>query len=92
MIYILSLVLIALLILNLVASYVVFKTHFIVKNRRIYQLIFIWLVPIIGAAFAIYLNREDYFYKKPKKQIGNETNMTDHSTFGIEHRGGRGGS
>jgi len=80
-------------ILNIIASYIVCKTLFIVKGRRFYQLLFIWLVPFIGAILAIYLNCEEYFNQKKEKQIGNLTSITDREAvnhaMGADHHGGR---
>lgn len=75
---------------NSIATYIVWNTHFEVKERRIYQTIFIWLVPIVGACMAIYINREDDFAKKQQTQVGNNPNITDSqaTTFG-NHTGGR---
>lgn len=50
-----------LILLNAVASYIVCKTYFEVKARKVYQLVFVWLIPFIGATLAIYLNRESWF-------------------------------
>ena len=66
------------LLLNVLATHVVFNTYFEIKERRAYQTLFIWLVPIFGAVFAMYINREDYFEQKArKKQIGNHTSITN---------------
>ena len=75
--FILGAGLIPLVILNLIATYVIFHTYFKVKSRRAYQIIFIWLVPLIGAMLAIYLNREDKFAPKSKRRIGNQTSNTN---------------
>ena len=79
--------------LNAVASYIVFKTYFEVKNRRLYQMLFIWLLPFLGAMLAIYLNRQDYFEQRRQRQIGNHTsfsNATARSHYiAANHRGGR---
>jgi len=64
-------------LLNIVATYIVFNTYFEIKERRKCQTLFIWLIPIIGAIIAIYINREDDFEEKYKKQIGNQTSITD---------------
>jgi len=81
-----------LLSLNVVATYIVIKTDFIVKARKYYQLLFIWLVPIIGGVFAIALNKEDHFDQNQKP----DSSGGPHSTYGEEneymganHRGGR---
>jgi len=66
------------LLLNVLATHVMFNTYFEIKGRRVYQILFIWLIPVFGAIFAIYINREDYFEQKTrKKQIGNQTSITD---------------
>jgi len=61
-----------LLVLNLVATYIVFTTYFEVKQRKYYQLIFVWLIPFVGAVFAIYFNRKEPHLIKFKRKIGNE--------------------
>ena len=87
----LLIILSVLFILNSIATYIVWNTHFEVKERRIYQTIFIWLVPIIGASMAIYINREDDFAKKQQPQVGNNSNITDSQaiSFGSHTGGGR---
>ena len=81
------------LLLNIVATYIVFNACFEIKERRLYQTLFIWLVPFIGAFLAIYTNREDYFEEKNKKKIGNQTSITDSEAtthyFGGNNHGGR---
>jgi len=67
----------SLFLVNVVATVMVLRTYFIVKKRRYYQIAFIWFVPILGALLVIYLSYEDYFNRKEKKQIGNETNIPD---------------
>ena len=81
-----------LLLLNIIATYVVFHTFFEVKERKLYQTLFIWCLPFFGGIIAIYLNREDYFEQKHKKQIGNQTSITDsdattHYIAGNDHGG-----
>lgn len=87
----LLIILSVLFILNSIATCIVWNTHFEVKERRIYQTIFIWLVPIIGASMAIYINREDDFAKKQQPQVGNNSNITDSQaiSFGSHTGGGR---
>ena len=79
--------------MNIVATYIVCHTYFEVKNRKRNQIIFIWLVPILGSALAIYLNREDHFHKIRNNQIGNDPNITDSqaSVMGVaaDHQDGR---
>lgn len=87
----------AIVIPNVIANYIVLHTYFEVKNRRLYQMLFIWLVPFIGAIFAIYTNREDYFEQKYKQKnwekIGNNPNISESQAidFAIthDHHGGR---
>ena len=55
---------IIILISNIIATYVIFNTHFEIKERRIYQSLLVWLVPVIGSALAIYINCENFFNKK----------------------------
>lgn len=71
LIYTITILIVVPLLLNTIATFIVLNTYFIVKNRRLYQLLFIWLVPYIGASMAIYTNREDYFEQKRERQIGN---------------------
>jgi predicted anti-sigma-YlaC factor YlaD len=79
--------------LNAIVTYIVCKTHFVVENRKRNQLIFIWLVPIIGALLAIILNREDYFAQKQRDKVGNNPNITESQAVNYgraaNHRGGR---
>jgi hypothetical protein len=91
--YIIGSIVVLLIILNVIATYVVFNTYFEVKNRRLYQTVFIWLFPFIGSLMAIYLNREDYFAQKRNRQIGNHPDITDAAAriyyVAANHRGGR---
>lgn len=66
-----------LVILNGYASYVVATTYFEIKERRFYQLLFIWLVPLIGALLVIFINREEITIAKPKRKVGNNTSITN---------------
>ena len=62
---------------NTFASYLAAKTHFEIKQRRFYQLLFIWFVPVIGALMVIYFYWEELFNQKPKPQVGNNPNISD---------------
>lgn len=70
-----SLVFSPFILLNLYACYVILTTYFEVKERRYYQIIFVWLLPLIGPITAIYINREDRLVPKPKRQVGNDTSI-----------------
>ena len=91
--YILIATAVVCLLLNSIATYIVFNTYFEVKKRRLYQSLFIWLFPFIGALMAIYLNRQDYFEQKRQRQIGNNPNITNATArqyyIAANHRGGR---
>jgi len=63
--------------LNVIATIMVLSTYFIVKNRRYYQIAFVWLIPFIGAFMFIYFTYEEYFNPKRKDEIGNNPNITD---------------
>lgn len=81
------------IILNSIATYIVINTYFEIKERKIYQLLFVWLIPFVGSIIAIVINREDYFHEKHKKQIGNNSNVShseaiDHA-IAADHHGGR---
>ncbi len=81
------------LVLNIIATYVVFKTYFAVTNRRLYQIVLIWFVPFFGAWLAIYINREDFFFRKRNKLTGRLTEISDSEAIthavAANHRGGR---
>lgn len=62
-------------VLNLCACYVIFTTCYEVKERRLYQLLFVWLLPLLGAITVIFINREDRLVKKPKRKVGNDTSI-----------------
>jgi energy-coupling factor transporter transmembrane protein EcfT len=66
-------------ILNFVASYVVWSTYFEVKERRLYQIIFVWFVPLLGAFTVIYINREDSFKGRHLNKVGNNPGQTPYS-------------
>ncbi|MCK5262233.1 MAG: hypothetical protein KAJ92_01050 [Gammaproteobacteria bacterium] len=91
--YILIATAVVVLILNIAATYVVFNTYFEVKKRRLYQTLFVWLLPFVGALMAIYLNRQDYFEQKRQRQIGNHTGISNSDAIShaiaANHRGGR---
>ena len=84
---------ILLITLNLIATYIVCHTYFVVKSRRSYQILFTWLIPFIGGLLTIYINKEDYFTQKQAKQVGNNPNITEsqaiHYASAARHRGGR---
>ena len=82
-----------LILINLIATYIIFNTFFKVKERRAYQLIFVWVIPFIGAIFAVYINREDYFEEQRLKKVGNNLNISESEAIGMGasagHQGGR---
>ena len=65
------------LVLNLLATYITANTYFEVMNRKRNQILFIWLVPVLGACLAIFINREDFFISKHKDKVGNQPEITD---------------
>lgn len=88
----LAILALVLLSLNVVATYIVIRTEFFVEARKYYQLLFIWLVPLLGGVLAIVLNKEDHFYH------GRESDPSGgpHATYeeadeyiGANDRGGR---
>ncbi len=66
-----------LLFINVVASILVARTFFLVKHRRYLQIVFIWVVPFLGAFMAIYFNYEDWFHKDRRDEIGNHPDITE---------------
>lgn len=68
---------VVLLLLNIIATYIVSVTYFEIKQRRVYQLLFVWLFPLLGAILTIYLNREEWFKDKQQNKVGNHTNISD---------------
>lgn len=82
-----------LLVLNVLALYIVFRTYFEVKSRRHYQIAFIWLVPVFGACLAIYINREAFFTRSSSGIKGQLTEISDSEaiTYAVaaNHCGGR---
>ncbi len=75
--YIIITLIIIWIALNIVATIVVLSTHFEEKNRRTMQIVFVWLLPIIGALFAIFINKEDYFENRRLKKVGNNSESFD---------------
>jgi len=61
-----------LFVFNVIASYIIFTAYFEVKQRKYYQLIFVWLIPFVGVVFAIYFNRNEPRIIKFKKKVGVE--------------------
>jgi len=73
--YIFIIIFSPIILLNFYACYVIFTTYFEVKERRLYQLIFVWIVPLLGSITVIFINREERLIKKPKRKIGNDTSI-----------------
>lgn len=55
------------LLLNIRASIIVSRATFLVKERKTWQLIFIWCVPILGAILAL------YFHTEPKNAVSSKS-------------------
>jgi len=93
MFYVLLAIFVSLLILNGIATFVILNTYFKIKERRIYQILFVWLLPYIGGIFAIYINLEDYFHEKRLNKVGNNSNISDSDAVNmgssVGHHGGR---
>jgi len=76
--------------LNSLAIYIVLNTYFKVKERRLYQILFVWLLPYIGAMFTIYINKQDYYDQKlARKESGFTDFFATTSYEATNHRGGR---
>ena len=73
------LVIVGMLVLvpNIIASVMALKAFFLVKERRKYQLWFIWLVPVFGSLLIIYSHKEDFF-KRKRSRIGNHPDYNSH--------------
>lgn len=56
------------LLMNVWATILVSRSTFLIKARRQWQVIFIWFLPIIGSALAIYFNTESV--KSPEQKRG----------------------
>ena len=67
---------IGIILVNVYATLILMRTHFVVKNRRRNQIIFVWLVPIIGALIVIYIDSENYIGEGYKQQVGNNTSIS----------------
>lgn len=79
-----------LFILNSLATYIVLNTTFKVKERRLYQIIFVWLIPYIGAMLTIYINKQDYYDQKlARKKSGFTDSYAATAYQASNHRGGR---
>lgn len=57
----------AVLIANIWATIVVARSPFAIKERKVFQIIFIWCIPIIGASMAIFFNTENKRTSKTNK-------------------------
>lgn len=64
-------------ILNVAASYIVCNTDFEIKAGKKHQLILIWLIPFLGPALAIYLNRGYWFEKERSKNLADHSDTTN---------------
>ena len=65
------------LVLNIRATFIVYNTYFVVKERRMYQMAFIWVLPFVGSILAIYLNKHSFSQQNNKNELGNHPNITD---------------
>lgn len=61
---------------SLIASYLALTGDYIVKERKWYQLVFAWLVPVLGALCVIYFHREDWFRGSRLNRVGNHSNIS----------------
>ena len=76
MLWFLVLLVLALVLLNAYATLILMRTHFEVKNRRKYQVVFVWLVPLVGALMVVYIDSESYIGGGYKHQVGNKSSIS----------------
>lgn len=80
-------------IINLAASFYVSRAPAFTRRQKIFQIILIWLVPLLGAGFFSYFLWNDRQKRRLGKQIGNDTSITDSAAMShyiaARHRGGR---
>ena len=57
----------ATLLLNLCASAVLLRATTLTINKKLVQLLLVWLLPLIGAVICISLHRSDAFHTQPAK-------------------------
>ncbi len=67
--YFFTIVSIFVLYLNVVASYHVFKVDSLEKDQRIYQLLIVWLIPILGSVIIASFHLSDKDYVRDQKKI-----------------------
>lgn len=80
-------------IANVAATYYIKSAPAYEPSQKKIQLIIVWLVPILGAAFFSYFLWQDRKKYRYQKQVGNNTSITNQDAvsyyFGANHRGGR---
>ena len=84
--YLIGGLILVVVVLNSIATFIVLRTYFVVKNRRLYQLLLIWLVPVLGALLIIFIDREEYFAQKKHRQVGNHSELSDTYAASIAKR------
>lgn len=77
-IYILLILIFVFALLNIIATFVIVRRSEIPKKRKVAQIIFVWLIPIVAAVFVIlfYKNEDDDGPKNGKGAIGGGSGQT----------------
>jgi hypothetical protein len=85
---ILILGLVALIALNVYASYQCFRDNFSTRGQRLSQIVFVWVVPVVGAVLALRLSRVE-----PERSSGTyqaEKNVGDEYVGDLGRQNSRG--
>ncbi len=67
---------------NIYATILSIKSEYNEKSQKVTQTFVVWLIPIFGAIFSIAMNREPKSIIK-KKEIGNDTTVTNNDAFDL---------
>jgi hypothetical protein len=71
---ILYIILEALIISNIYATYCCIRSPYADKQQKFYQIVFVWLIPLVGAITV-------WHFSKPEKQIQPNIGNKDHTSI-----------
>lgn len=63
------------LTLNIKASWLVFQDHFETPNRRVAQVLLVWLLPLVGALLVLGIRRHDQPQQHTDQTIDSDAAM-----------------
>jgi len=71
-----------LFVVNICASAYILKRDYLTRTQSRLQILFIWLIPFLGAIFFWQLNRSQNDISKPRKEFGGGARNTGYDTAG----------